>query len=175
MTSLSSLLHYLLQTVPQRLSPAYRTIYIDLLHPDVRSIPGVLAEIQRQLGLSTPALTLTNFADCMAQLNVEGVRPLIAFDELEIFIRLPGEFSQDFCETLRAIASKGHIALLVASRMPLRQLHDQGALVSPLYNIMGVINHGPFTDDEAREFVTAPRSRVSFSEEQVKNILERGQ
>ena len=170
----SSLLHYLLHVLPDQLGPDYRTVFIDLLHPRARSVAGVLGEIQRQLGLEHPADTLAEFAGRMDRLHREGVRPVIALDELEVFVRLCAEFSEEFCEALRALASDRQLALLTASRAPLRELHDQGALVSPWYNIMGLVRLGPFTADEAREFVTAPRAGVAFTAEQVEAILQRG-
>jgi hypothetical protein len=103
-----------------------------------------------------------------------GVRPVIGFDELEMLIRLKEEFSRDFCEALRSVAQLGHIALITASRSSLRELHDRGALVSPLFNIMGVVSLENLADSEARELVTDPRPGVAFTGAQVDGILKRG-
>lgn len=103
-----------------------------------------------------------------------GVRPVIGLDEIEMLIPLREEFSRDFCEALRSIAQLGHIAVITTSRSTLRQLHDQGALVSPLFNIMGSVSLEELPDDEAREMVATPRPGVAFTVPQVDGILERG-
>ena len=170
----SSLLRCVLSLLPERLSPAYRVACIDLLHPSAHTIPGVLGEIQRQLGLPSPVVTLSEFCDRLTNMHETDVRPVIGLDEIEMLIRLREEFSRDFCEALRSIAQLGHIAVITTSRSTLRQLHDQGALVSPLFNIMGSVALEELPDDEARELVTTPRPAVAFTVPQVDGILERG-
>lgn len=191
----SSLLHYLTATARERLGPEYRPAYVDLLSPVARTLPGLLGEILRQLGVARPAAKLTEFEQRLNELHDQDLRPLVALDELEMFIRLPREFchgsrpasaggmlgtihapvdsSHDFCEALRALASNHRLVLLTASRATLREMHDQGALVSPLYNIMGARKLGLFTEDEARDFVTARRLGVRFTPAQVAEILQR--
>lgn len=191
----SSLLHYLTATARDRLGPDYRPAYVDLLSPATRSLPGLLEDILRQLGVKQPAATLTEFEQRVNELHEQGVKPFVALDELEMFVRLapqicpgfnqaatgglrgnlpqPSPSSHDFCEALRALASNHRLALLTASRASLREMHDQGALVSPLYNIMGARKLGLFSVDEAREFVTARRPGVRFTPAQVVEILER--
>jgi hypothetical protein len=191
----SSLLYYLTATTRERLGPEFRPAYVDLLSPVARTLPGLLGEILRQLGVKRPAAKLTEFEQRLNALHDQGLKPLVALDELEMFIRLSpsfmragfatvggvignlhprGETTQDFCEALRALASDHRLVLLTASRITLRELHDHGAMVSPLYNIMGSQKLGLFTEQEAREFVTLWRSGVRFSEEQVGEILLRG-
>jgi class 3 adenylate cyclase len=170
----SSLLHFLRQTVHERLGAMYRPALLDLLHPNLRSVSGVLTEIQRQLGIEHPAESLIPFCERMTRLHEQGVRPLILIDEMEVFIKAAAHFSTDFFDTLRAIGSKSQIAIVTASRSPLRELHDQGALISPLYNIMGTLRLGLFTEEEARGFVQLPRAGVKFTPEQVDEILRRG-
>jgi len=192
----SSLLHYLTATAQERLGLEYRPAYVDLLSAAARTLPGLLGEILRQLGVQRPVATLTEFEQRFNELHDQGTKPLVALDELEMFLRLalpvawnaspspyggvvgnlqqPGESPHDFCEALRALASNRRLALLTASRITLREMHDRGAMVSPLYNIMGTRKLGLFTEEEAREFVTARRSGVRFSETQVAEILRRG-
>jgi hypothetical protein len=110
----------------------------------------------------------------MSRLHETGVRPLILIDEMEVFIKAAAHFSTDFFDTLRTIASTNQIAIVTASRSPLRELYDQGALVSPLYNIMGTLQLGLFTENEAQGFVQLPRAGINFTPEQVDEILRRG-
>lgn len=170
----SSLLRCVLGLLSDRLGPAYRGACIDLLHPSAHTIPGVLGEIQRQLGLPSPAVTLAEFCDRLSSMHEAGVRPVVGLDEIEMLIRLREEFSRDFCEALRSVAQLGHVAVITTSRSSLRQLHDQGALVSPLFNIMGSVPLEELPDDEARELVTTLRPGVAFTVPQVDGILERG-
>lgn len=178
----SSLLRYLTATARERLGPEYRPAYVDLLSPAARTLPGLLGEILRQLGVQPPTVTLTEFEQRLNELHDQGVKPLVALDEMEMFIRLTptGSMlgamggSHDFCEALRAIASNHRLALLTASRASLREMHERGAMVSPLYNILGTQKLGLFREDEAREFVTVPRAGLRFSEEQIAEILRRG-
>lgn len=169
----TSLLHRLLQLAKEKFGPECRTAFVDLLQPIARTQTGLLREIQRQLGVSDPEDNLTGFAENLAQLHQAGFRSLVALDEIDLFVRLPGEFNQDFCEALRAIASAEQLSLLAASRIPLKTLHEQGALVSPLYNIMGTQKLGVFAANEARAFVEQPRPGVCFTAEQVENILDK--
>jgi len=169
----SSLLHYLTATALDRLGPDYRPAYVDLLSAVAHTLPGLLGEILHQLRVTRPAATLVEFEQRLNELHDQALRPLVALDELEMFVRLPNEFSHDFCEALRALASNHRLALLTASRATLREMHDQGALVSPLYNIMGARKLGLFSEDEARDFVAARRPGGRFTPAQVAEILQR--
>lgn len=102
------------------------------------------------------------------------MRAVIGLDEIEMLIRLRQEFSRDFCEALRSIAQLGHIAVITTSRSTLRQLHDEGALVPPLFNIMGAVMLEELADEEARELVASPRPGVAFTAPQIDGILGRG-
>ncbi len=169
----TSLLHRLLQLAVDKFGPECRTAFVDLLQPSARTQAGLLREIQRQLGVSGPEDNLAGFAENLVKLNQEGAHPVVALDEIDLFVRQPGEFSQDFCEALRAIASAEQLSLLAASRVPLKTLHEQGALVSPLYNIMGTQKLGVFSPTEARAFVEHPRPGIRFAAEQVEVILDK--
>lgn len=171
----SSLLHFLTRTVQKRLGPMYRPALLDLLHPALRSVHGVLAEIQRQLGLEHPANSLIKFCDKVAKLHQEGIRPVIFIDEMEVFTKTTEQFSHEFFEALRSIAQTAQVALVASSRIPLQDLHQQGSLTSPLYNIMGTRKLGPFIGEEAREFVSLKRPGVRLAGDQVQEILGRGQ
>lgn len=167
----TSLLRYLITTLPERVGAQFRGAFLDLTSPNLSSVEGALMSIQRQLGLEKPEPTLSGFAERLANVHAAGQRAVVALDEAEMFVRLPAEFNHDFCEALRALASAGHLALLTASRLSLREMHEQGALVSPLYNVMGVRRLGEFIEAEAREFVAFPREGVAFAAEQAEEIL----
>jgi uncharacterized protein len=167
----TSLLRYLISTLPERLGAQFRGAFLDLTRPNLASVEGALVDVQRQIGLENPAPTLTGFAERLASVHAAGQRVVVAFDEAEMFVRLPTEFNHDFCESLRALASAGQLALLTASRLSLREMHEHGALVSPLYNVMGVRRLDEFTEEEAREFVALPREGVAFAADQVEEIL----
>ena len=93
----------------------------------------MLGEILRQLGVQRPAGTLTEFEQRLNELHDQGAKPLVALDELEVFIRLRTEFSHDFCEALRARTSNHRLALLTASLPALRETRDcaRNAFESP--------------------------------------------
>lgn len=170
----TSLLHFILHRAKEELGPQARLDLLDLMAATARTPAALLAQIQHKLGVPDAATTLTGLAERLAALTQAGGHPVLAFDEMEMVIRFPAEFARDFFETLRAAAQAGHLTLLTASRISLQEMHEQGALVSPLYNIMGRLPLGPFTEAEAQEFVSMPRSGVRFSEEQVAEILRRG-
>ena len=170
----SSLLHHLMATARERFGPEYRVAYVDLLSPAARTLPGLLGEILCQLGVKQTAATLTEFEQRLNELHEQAAKPLVALDEWEMFVRLPNEFSREFCEALRSFASNCRLALLTASRITLREMYDRGEMVSPLYNILGTQKLGLFTEKEVREFVTLRRSGVRLGEEQVAEILRRG-
>jgi len=170
----SSLLHYISCKATDELGPSYRGVYIDLLSSRARTLVGLLAAIQRQLGLTDLAATLADFEERMEKVSGCGLRPIVALDELDLFARYPQEFSQDFFEMLRALGSAGKLALVTASKLGLRELHDQGALVSPLFNIMGIQKLGPFVEGEDIEFVTALREEAAFTDKQALAIIHRG-
>jgi uncharacterized protein len=167
----TSLLRYLITTLPERLGAQFRGAFLDLTRPNLSSVEAALGDIQQQLGVENLAPTLTGFAERLVGMHAAGQRAVVAFDEAEMFVRLPAEFNHDFCEALRALASAGQLALLTASRLSLREMHEHGALVSPLYNVMGVRRLGEFSEAEAREFVVVPREGVAFNENLVEEIL----
>lgn len=170
----SSLLHYLTATARERLGPEYRPAYVDLLSPAARTLPGLLGEILRKLSVKHTAVSLIEFEQRLNELNSQGIKPLVALDELEMFVRLPSEFSHDFCEAFRSMASNRRLVLLTASQTTLSEMQKQGALVSPLNNIMGTRKLEMFTEEDARKFVSLQRGSVGFSAEQTQEILQRG-
>ena len=171
----TSLLHFIRHRVERELAGQITAGFLDLMGATVRTPEALLARVQDALGVADPAETLAGLAERLATMSKAGRPPLLAFDEMEMAIRFPGGFARDFFEGLRAAAQAGHLTLLSASRISLQEMHEQGALVSPLYNIMGRLSLGLFTEAEAREFVMVRRSGVRFSEEQVAEILRRGQ
>ena len=170
----TSLLHFVLHRAKQELGPLARLGFLDLMAATVRTPEALLAQILNSLGVRDRIATLTGLAERLAALNQAGEHSVVAFDEMEMVIRFPAGFARDFFETLRAAAQAGHLTLLTASRISLQEMHENGALVSPLYNIMGTRKLGPFTEPEAKEFVTLARSGIQFSAEQVAEILRRG-
>jgi hypothetical protein len=170
----TSLLHFILHRAKEELGPQARLGLLDLMAATARNPSALLTQIQHKLGVPDAATTLTGLAERLAGLTQAGGHPVLAFDEMEMVIRFPAEFARDFFETLRAAAQAGHLTLLTASRISLQEMHEQGALVSPLYNIMGRLALGPFTEAEAEEFVRLPRAGVKFTDAQAEEILRRG-
>ena len=168
----TSMLHYILYLAREQLGASVRTCYIDMMGSGARTPDALLRKIQVELGLDDQVDTLTKFSEALENIHRSGIQPILAMDEIEIIIRLPQDFALDFFEALRALASAGELVLLTASRISLRQLHDSGTLVSPLYNIMGTLKLGRFTEEESREFVTFHRDKIHFTDDQVNTILK---
>lgn len=168
----TSLLLYLTKTIQHELGPEYHAAYVDLLRPEARTMGGLLAEIQTQLGTRQPSFTLTGFAKAIERLHDHGIRPVAALDEWDVIRRLETTLRENLCDTLRALASNGRLVLLVASQVPLRELPDASNLVSPLHNILGTLKLDTLSEAEVERFVTQPRESVAFSEDQVAEILQ---
>jgi len=118
---------------------------------------------------------LAIFAELLGKLQPAGFFPVLCIDEFENLTRRPDQFGDDVFEALRSLANRGLIAYVTASQKPLPQLIEEEArLTSSFHTLLARLNLGHFTEAEAREFVTAPRPGVEFTDKEVQFILEMG-
>jgi hypothetical protein len=94
--------------------------YLDLQDPRCYTLTGWLKQAARQCHWSTPATTLTDFAECVETALAQGLRPVLCFDEFEELTTRSTEFTRDFFLTLRACAQQG-LSIVTASQHPLSE------------------------------------------------------
>ncbi|MFL6209921.1 MAG: adenylate/guanylate cyclase domain-containing protein [Pyrinomonadaceae bacterium] len=146
--------------------------YLDLQDPRCYTLAGWLTLAARQCHWSTPAATLTDFAECVEAALAQGLRPVLCLDEFEELTTRRAEFTRDFFLTLRACAQQG-LSIVTASQRPLSELTDHGDPTSPFYNTFPLLRLGPFRPADAQDFVNFHRPGTpAFTPDERTTILE---
>jgi class 3 adenylate cyclase len=146
--------------------------YLDLQDPRCHTLAGWLKLAARQCKWTTPAATLTDFAECVEAALAQGRRPVLCMDEFEELATRRAEFTRDFFQTLRSCAQQG-LSIVTASQRPLSELTDHGDPTSPFYNTFPLLRLGPFRPADAQDFVNLHRPGTSaFTPDEKAAILE---
>ena len=138
----------------------YQWVFVDFQNPRLCQQEGLLRYILESLEMSVPSpCDINNFFDVLGQ-NLR--RPtLILLDEIGAGLAAP-DLDQQFWWSLRSLGSNFTNGLLgfalTAHDVPAVLAEAEGK-PSPFFNIFGhVFKLGPFTDEEAHEFLAlAPR------------------
>jgi hypothetical protein len=87
------------------------------------------------------------------------------------------DFSTKLHGLLRALAQDQNFALCVTTQHHLEKVFPPSSLTSPFHNIFSHKTIGPFTETEARHFLTARLQDVSvmFTELEIANLIEQSQ
>jgi uncharacterized protein len=146
--------------------------YLDLQDPRCYTLTGWLSQAAKQCKWSTPATTLTDFAECVEAAQAQGLRPVLCLDEFEELTTRRAEFTRDFFLTLRACAQQG-LSIVTASQRPLSELTDRGDPTSPFYNTFPLLRLGPFRPADAQDFLNLHRPGTpAFTPNERAAILE---
>lgn len=145
--------------------------YLDLQDARCHTMSRWLGRAARQLGWPTPPQTLADFADGVEDMLSAGRRPVLCLDEFEEMTARRSEFSRDFFVSLRACGQQG-MSIVTASQKPLSALTDPGGPASPFFNVFPLLPLGPFSGEDAEDFVVAERPGVPpFTPEEKTEIL----
>ncbi|MFH1567632.1 MAG: sigma 54-interacting transcriptional regulator [Gemmatimonadota bacterium] len=126
-------------------------------------LPGFCRTFTRHLAEVAPAGLEITPADDLNALEAEvrrcaaaDLRLVCLFDEFETVTGSP-VFGSEFFGFLRSLANAYPLALVAASRRPLRALcHTRAIAESPFFNIFAEVHLGPLLDDEARALICEP-------------------
>lgn len=167
------LLTYLQLVTPthSKLGQTHRIAYVSATHPQNKTLEGfvrsALEELKFPQSSYDPSLQpLSQLSRSIRILKKLGTSPVLCIDEFEGFNNRQ-EFNVDFVEGLRAMAQDDGLALVIASRSPLKELiEDLTGQTSPLFNIVQQISLYPFTEQEAREFVYDKSNIAGFTKKE---------
>ncbi|MEM9007027.1 MAG: ATP-binding protein [Cyanobacteria bacterium P01_F01_bin.86] len=136
----------------------YRWVYVDFQDSGLHSREGLLRYLLQAMELAVPGVcTLASF---MEQVRDRLHRPtVVLMDEIGVGLQRCPELDDDFWECLRSWATtraNGNLAFVLATPESPLVLARQTGHSSPFFNIFGYTTTlGPFTDSEAREFLTS--------------------
>lgn len=146
--------------------------YLDLQDPRCFTLSGCLEQASGQFGWATPARSLAELAEGVDTMLSRGGRPVLCLDEFDEMRRRPGEFTRDVFMALRASGQRG-MAVLTTSQQLLSTLTDPKDPSSPFYNTFPVVQVGPFSSENADDFLALYRPGVPpFEAEEQTAILE---
>ncbi|ETW93236.1 MAG: hypothetical protein ETSY1_40075, partial [Candidatus Entotheonella factor] len=160
----SSLLYRISEFERDRLGSDYTTLYLDMER--VFSSEEFYKRVCVALG-NPQGTSYLDFEEALANKKV-----ILCLDEFERTTN-SSAFDQKFFAVLRSLAQTGQLALVVATQHTLAGLHD-GIPTSPFQNIFTLLTLGPFSDQAARELITAPSQQAGhpFSEQEIEFALE---
>jgi hypothetical protein len=112
------------------------------------------------------------FWKLLEQIQDQDFHPVLLLDNFQMITRNT-EFDLKFFAFMRAQANMGLVSYITASTITLDKCYPAYAEGSPFFNIFITHQLGPLTEAEACQLITQPASKagVSFSEEEVKQIL----
>ncbi len=146
--------------------------YLDLQDPRCFSLTGWFHRAAQRLAWPTPPKTLIEFADAVEAMLINGQRPVLCLDEFEELISRPDQFTHDFFSTLRACGQQG-MSILTVSKRPLSELTRSNDPASPFYNAFPILRLGPFSQEDAQDFVILGRpGGAHFTKEERDVILD---
>ena len=126
-------------------------------------LAGFCQTFTRHLAEAAPDGLAIDCADDLQGLEAQvhqcadaGLRLVCLFDEFETIVGSP-VFGPEFLGFLRSLANTYPVALVAATRRPLRTLCNSRELAeSPFFNIFAELSIGPFLPAEAHELITVP-------------------
>jgi transcriptional regulator with XRE-family HTH domain len=161
------LMNYLRLVAPEQLGSRFRIGYLDGMSPRCRTIAGFVAEALSKLGLPVPEVIegLETLDRGLQELLAKKLIPVLCIDEFER-ISTREEFSLDFFEGMRAMTTTSDLALIIASKSPLRQIVDSRSQGSPFFNIFEQISLKPFTYSDTEQFIFEKGNLARFQPEE---------
>ncbi len=153
----SSLLAYITATGPERLGQDYKFYTIDLQR--VESMDDFIARALDALAIKD-GRTVRDFEKAL-----EGRKVILCLDEFE----QSSDFSKEFFNVLRSLASTGHLALVTASQTKLADLASEGLTTSPFFNIFTTVWLTELSEAECGEVLNglAQSAKKSFTPAQI--------
>ena len=153
----SSLLTYITATGGDRLGKKYEFFYLDLQR--VESTEDFIVRVLDTLGVKE-GKTVRDFEKA-----IEDRLIVLCLDEFE----QAGDFSVEFFNVLRSLASTGHLALVTASQTKLADLASEGVTTSPFFNIFTTIWLTELSEDECGEVLNglATLAKKDFAQEHI--------
>lgn len=173
----SWLMQYLQQRVPSQIGPNVRVGKLSATHPESQTPAGFVRRALEVLDLpvhktGAHVTPLERLALAARELKQLGIIPVLCIDEFAGIVGKEG-FDRDFIMGLRAIAEDEGLVLVTASKQSLHQvIENMTGETSPLFNIMPEIALKPFTEAEAKIFVSEKSQQAAFSKNEQTFFLE---
>jgi hypothetical protein len=175
----SWLMQYLQQVAPShpQLGSHVRIGKFSATNPQCQTTAGFVKRAMEVLAVpnpeayskKTPLERLTFAARDFKNLSII---PVLCIDEFAGLIGKPG-FDRAFLSSLRSTTEDEGLVLITASRQPLHEVIEViTGQSSPLFNIMPQLTLKPFTEAEARTFITQKGQQVGFDQQEQVFFLE---
>jgi class 3 adenylate cyclase len=146
--------------------------YMDLQDPRCYTLRGWLAYAARQFGWTPAPTSLVEFAEATEKTLADGRHPVLCLDEFEHLTKRHEEFTHDFFIMLRSCGQRG-LSIVTSSQHPLHELTDTSDPTSPFYNTFPLLRLGPFSPNDASDFLNLYRPGVPpFKPEERTAILD---
>ena len=145
---------------------------IELRDPACQTLAGWLRALSGQWKLPQPLQATSQLSYAAQWLQQQGAQPVLCLDGFEAIAVRPDEFTSDFLLDLRGLADLG-VSIIVTARQPLSELVPQHLPVSPFFNLFNRLTLGPFSPDDAADFVTLyPTGGAPFTTAERNAILQ---
>ena len=110
--------------------------------------------------LDEPAHTRKQFAQVIECIHAAGVLPVFCLDEFDALFEDVAHFDDAFFDGLRSLMDASQLMLIVATRRPLQFYKKKKQLDSSFFNLGHTLYLDLFSEEEARDLVRLPASRV---------------
>lgn len=106
----------------------------------------------------SPSSTIQEFEVFLKETYGSYVLPIVCLDEFETLLQDPNEFDRNFYNSLKSLVEKDLIALLIASRRPIKAYKILNRQLGSFFQKSKLIPLGRLTQDEALMIVNLPYS-----------------
>jgi transcriptional regulator with XRE-family HTH domain len=158
------LVDYLTLMASTELGSRFHIGYLDATMPSCQTVPGFVATALDVLRLSAGSKSegLLSLEKGLKVLSAKGRVPVLCIDEFEGLSNRQ-EFTLDFFRGLRAMAHTFGLALVVISKLPLRNVVGKDVETSGFFNIFEQLTLEHFDADEAKRFIEEKSAQASFT------------
>ena len=188
----SSLLYHFCQTYEQRIESRdkdprnYLAVYLSLQQGNCQQKSNFYRVVAKELGenleqrfswfgqprglrklidaLNTNHFDTASFYQAIVQFRDLGILPIICLYKIEALFEHPEEFDDDFYNNLRSLMDRNALMLVIASEKNLQVYSRRKNLTSSFFNLGQVMILQGFTDNEARDLVRLPLSKITDSQ-----------
>lgn len=173
----SWMMQYLQQRAPSQLGSHVHVGKLSATHPQSQTPAGFVKRALEVLEIpvhktGAHVAPLERLAIAARELKTLGIIPVLCIDEFAGIIGKPG-FDKDFVMGLRAIAEDEGLVLVTASKQSLHEvIENMTGETSPLFNIMPEIALKPFSEAEAKIFISEKSQQAGFSKNEQAFFLE---
>ena len=166
------LLQYLMLIAEEEYGSQFFAGYMDATMPNCATPDGFLTQVGELFDIAGSFAKNSpkdNLIQTLTYLAEKGVHPVLCIDEFDACMH--EKFASDFFMFLRAIAGRGWLAIITASRRPIYEIERPQPITSPFSGIFRHVELDPFHSKDAEQFIHFKGMQAGLTEQEQMQLL----